>query len=227
MSGTNLLDRTVKGEVLKIQADEIFKAGAVISIKKPSNLEFMLSVIQKIEGQNIYFRLPEEFLVKNVLKGAQLWCHIMDNDNEYVVYGLISEIGIKYPWVVEVVAEKITRYKNNRRTKRYLVNFPSRIFSAEMEDGIYAIIKNISITGFSAVFKQELDSFGKVTASIPVDKFTSLQFKAKPVRTVDKIIYFEYGFEITEIDSINKDLLERLIYKLECDETEFIADNLR
>jgi len=215
-------------EVLK-HADEIFKPGSVVSIKHSSIFEFVLSVIQRVEGQNIYFRLPEAFLTNNIMKGDKISCHIMKDDNEFVIHGIISEIDIKYPWIVDVVAEKIVKFKNNRKSKRHLVNFPSKMYSNELYGNVYAIIKNISSIGISAVFREkiELGKLINVYFSISVDKFTSLEFKAKPVRVIDRSIYYEYGFEIVDIDDINKDLLDRLLYKLECNEAEFVTENLK
>jgi len=50
------------------EKEEIFRRGAVISIKHGYIFEPVLSVIQKCEGECIYFRIPKEFLKNNVFK---------------------------------------------------------------------------------------------------------------------------------------------------------------
>lgn len=84
------------------EKEEIFRRGAVISIKHGYIFEPVLSVIQKCEGECIYFRIPEEFLKNNVFKGDVVSCQVMQGEYEYIVSGIISEFEITYPWLVEV-----------------------------------------------------------------------------------------------------------------------------
>jgi len=46
--------------------------------------------------------------------------------------------------------------EEQQRAKRYLVNFQSRFYPKGSDNGIYAIIKNISLTGVGAVFREEV-----------------------------------------------------------------------
>lgn len=211
------------------ERDEIFKRGSVISIKHKSIFEPILSVIQKIDGQNIYFRIPEMFLKGNVFKGDQLYCNIIQGENEYIISGHISEIDINYPWLVEVTTEEVKKIRNFRKTKRYIVNFQARVFSNAHGESMYAIIKNIGMYGVGAVFRDNIDPQCLVNVSVSalVNKGENLEFKAKVVRVVDRGAFNEYGLEIVEIDEYNKNLLDKLIYKLECDETQFVLDSLK
>lgn len=208
---------------------EIFRRGAVISIKHGYIFEPVLSVIQKCEGECIYFRIPEEFLKNNVFKGDVVSCQVMQGEYEYIVSGIISEFEITYPWLVEVAIKRVSKVKNNRGAKRYLVNFQSRFYPKGSDNGIYAIIKNISLTGVGAVFREEVQphSLVNVFVSASVDKVQSLEFKAKINRIVNREIYNEYGLEIVEIDEVNKDKLDKLIYRLECNEAEFVSNSLK
>jgi len=213
----------------KNEQDDIFKRGTVISIKHKSIFEPVLSVIQKIDGHNLYFRIPEMFLKSNVFKGDQIFCNIMQGQFEYIINGQISEIDINYPWLVEVAASEIQKVKNSRKTKRYLVNFQSRIFSNTQGKSMYAIIKNIGMYGVGAVFKDNIDPecLVNVSVSASVNKGENLEFKARVVRVVERGAFNEYGLEIVEIDDHNKDMLDKLIYRLECDETEYVLDCLK
>lgn len=213
----------------KYEQNDILKRGSVISIKHNSVFEPILSVIQKVEGRNIYFRIPEMFLRSNVFKGDQIICSLMQKQYEYIINGHISEIDLNYPWLVEVTANQIKKLKNNRNTKRYLVNFQSKVFSKSIGEPIYAIIKNIGKYGISAAFKEKIypECLVDVYISISISKDENLEFKAKVLRIADKGVYNEYGLQIIEIDDHNKDLLDKLIYRLECDETEYVLDSLK
>ncbi|WP_010252500.1 PilZ domain-containing protein [Acetivibrio cellulolyticus] len=216
-------------DLTKKEQDEIFKRGSVISIKHKSIFEPVLSVIQKVEGQNLYFRIPEIFLRNNVFKGDQVFCNVMQGQYEYIINGHICEIDINYPWLVEVASSQIHKVKNSRKSKRYLVNFQSKVFSNMLGKSVYAIIKNISMFGVSAVFKEDIDPecLVNVSVSASVNKGENLEFRAKVIRVIEKAGYNEYGLQIVEIDEHNKDILDKLIYRLECDETEYVLDSLK
>lgn len=215
--------------ISKNEQDKIIKRGSVISIKHNAIFEPILSVIQKVEEHNIYFRIPEMFLKSNVFKGDRIYCNVIQGQYEYILDGKISEIDINYPWLVEVSVDDLNKIKNNRRTKRYLTNFQSKVHSNKNNEPMYAIIKNVCKQGVGAVFKEEIspESLVDVNISISIGKNENLEFKAKIVRIVEKAGYNEYGLEIVEIDDQNKDLLDKLIYKLECDEAEYVLDVLK
>lgn len=120
------------------EKEEIFKRGAVISIKHGYIFEPVLSVIQKTEGECVYFRIPEEFLKNNVFKGDLVSCQVMQGEYEYIINGIISEFEVTYPWLVEVTIKSVSRVKNNRNAKRYLTNFQSRFYTKGSDTGIYA-----------------------------------------------------------------------------------------
>jgi len=103
--------------------EEIFRRGAVISIKHGYIFEPVLSVIQKCEGECIYFRIPKEFLKNNVFKGDVVSCQVMQGEYEYIVSGIISEFEITYPWLVEVAIKRVSKVKNNRGLKDTLLIF--------------------------------------------------------------------------------------------------------
>mgnify|MGYP000854670977 CR=1 FL=1 len=209
--------------------DEIFKRGAVVSVKHPKIFEPVLTVIQKIEGEELIFRIPDDFLRSNVFKGDTVSCHVMQGEYEYIVDGKITRFDITYPRLVHLLIEKTRRVKNNRKNKRYLVNFQSFFTPYGVDKKIYAIIKNVSLSGICAVFREEVEveSLVNVFVSASIEKSMALEFKAKVNRVIEREFYNEYGLEIVDIDDINKDMLDRLIYRLECDESEFVSKCLK
>jgi len=66
---------------------------------------------------------------------------VKDSNGGHFVSGIISEFEITYPWLVEVAIKRVSKVKNNRGAKRYLVNFQSRFYPKGSDNGIYAIIK--------------------------------------------------------------------------------------
>ena len=73
----------------------------------------------------------------------------------------------------------------------------------------------------------EVESLVNVFVSASIEKSMALEFKAKVNRVIEREFYNEYGLEIVDIDDINKDMLDRLIYRLECDESEFVSKCLK
>jgi len=69
------------------EKEEIFRRGAVISIKHGYIFEPVLSVIQKCEGECIYFRIPKEFLKNNVFKGDVVSCQVMQGSMNILLAG--------------------------------------------------------------------------------------------------------------------------------------------
>ncbi|MCX7748553.1 MAG: PilZ domain-containing protein [Clostridia bacterium] len=207
----------------------VFKRGMVISLNHPAIFEPVLNVIQKVEGDNLYFRLPEIFLKNNVLKGDEISYQILLGEYEYVVEGIISEIDIHYPRLVQATVDKVYKFANYRQTRRYLASFQANIQTAGSDKKIYAIVKNVSLTGVGLVLKEQLDTetIVNITVSTYISKNEVLEFKANILRLVPKSFYNEYGMEITQIDEKNKDLLDRLIFQLQENESTFVADCLK
>ncbi|MDQ2086150.1 PilZ domain-containing protein [Herbivorax sp. ANBcel31] len=215
--------------VLNKDENRIVKKGAVVSIKHKSVFEPVLSVIQKVEKNIIYTRFPDLFLKSNVLKGDCVSCNIMQDDFEYVLYGTIIDIDIKYPWLVGITIDDIKKFKNKRKSKRYMVNFQAQVFVGDTDESIYGIIKNLSMTGANIVFKEkiEIDSFINLLVRSSIKNDLYLEFKGKVVRLIDKSEYTEHGLEISNIDHYNKENLTEIIQQLEKNEKSFIANCLK
>ncbi|MCX7921297.1 MAG: PilZ domain-containing protein [Clostridia bacterium] len=213
----------------KEEREDVFKRGAVLSIKHPLIFEPILTVIQSVEDMSIFFKVPDEFLKSNVLKGDMVSCHIFQGDYEFVATGIISEIDIGYPHMVRISLDKVEKYKNNRKAKRYPVNFQANITTPGGSKKVYAIIKNINNIGVSAVFKEQIDlnSHVKVDVSAQIGKREMLEFKARVVRTIPMGSYNEYGLEIVDIDELNRDLMEKVIFHLQENESLYVTETLK
>jgi len=227
-----MTDRFVAYNIESIPKDEkerIFRRGTVISIKHPSIFEPVLNVIQKVDSNNIYFKLSKSFLKNNVLKGDTMSCQIFNDKYEYVLEGTIIDIDIHNPKYVQFGINEIKRYMNNRSVKRYLVSIQASISLEQTNKSIYSIIKNISIDGVNAVFREVINknALVNITISAFINKEETLQFKARVVRSINRSCYTEYGFRIIEIDESNKNLLNRLIYCLEKNESSFVEEYLK
>ncbi|MCX8130144.1 MAG: PilZ domain-containing protein [Clostridia bacterium] len=201
--------------------------GTVISIKHPLLFEPVLTVVQKTEGNNVFFRIPDTFLKYNIFKGDQITIQTLQDNYEYVIQGMISDIELQYPRQVQVSIDKVDRYKNKRKSKRYLTNLQANISSADISRNLYAIVKNISDSGVSAVIREQLDTDSIVVMSICIPDNGLLEFKAKIIRNTRKANYYEYGMEIIKIDEGNKSLLSKLIASLNKNEKEYISECLR
>lgn len=203
--------------------------GMVLSIQHPMMFEPATGVIQKVEGRNIYFQIPESFLRNNVLKGDNLIIQIFQDESEYVLEGMISEFQMRYPWNVQVYVDKVSKYKNKRKSKRFFINTQANIYVPSLDKNIYALIKNISDTGIGTIFRETMNAeeLKYVLVSAAVSNNQILCFEAGLIRSHQKKGFNEYGFEITCIDDKNKEILGKFILTLQENESIFIAEYLK
>ena len=61
-------------------------------------------------------------------------------------------------------------------------------------------------------------------AKTPISNVDFLEFTAKVVRIIPKVNYNEYGIEMIDIDSKNKDLLDRMLFSLNSNEESYIEE---
>jgi c-di-GMP-binding flagellar brake protein YcgR len=207
--------------------------GLIINLYQPENHNAMLSVIKKIEMSNIYFRLPREFLREKIFPGDSIEGHIFHESYEYVLKGKIINIMNKYPHLTEMHVTELSKYKNRRQAKRFYIDIPVSVFIPILKKTFYAIVKDISSTGFSAMidmlFKDEMEKQDllKVEVKADIPDIGELEFSARVVREHKLDAHHEFGMEIFEIDDENKDLLDKLIFKLEKDEKMLISEYLK
>ncbi|MDP4180557.1 MAG: PilZ domain-containing protein [Bacillota bacterium] len=208
---------------------EYFKRGAVISISHAMVCEPILTVIQKSEENNLSFKVPIEFLRSNVFKGDTVNCQVFGDEYEFVLKGMISDIDLQYPNYAHICVDKIDRYKNKRENRRYMVNLLANISLPNSDQKIYAIVKNIGLKGAGVVFKEkvELNINDKIYITAQVSEKDYLTFTANIIRIEPRGLYSEYGLRINDVDDINKDLLDKLIYQLEKDEAIYVKDSLK
>ncbi|KNY25286.1 PilZ domain-containing protein [Pseudobacteroides cellulosolvens] len=208
---------------------EYFKRGTVISMSHASMSEPTLTVVQKIEGHNLYFKLPMEFLKRNVFKGDKINAQVFGDEYELVINGIISDIDFKYPNYVQVCVDRIDKYRNKREFRRYMVNMMANVTLAKSDYKIYSVVKNIGFNGAGIVIKDEIpeNDSKKLKIITQVGEKDYLEFTADIIRAESRGLYNEYGVKITYIDDMNKDILDKLIYKMEKDESLYVKESLK
>ncbi|MCX8130203.1 MAG: PilZ domain-containing protein [Clostridia bacterium] len=211
-----------------VQLEKLLSKGSVVYVKHSGMYEPSLSVVQKINEREMHISIPEALIESNVLVGDCLSCQQIDGEFEYVFQGIVNDIEIKQPGSICVFIEKVSKFKNNRLFKRYSVNFQADILMAGSDESIYSIVKNISIIGAGVISKQHL--YKDTIITLKIATFIScdemLEFKAKIVRIIKNENFYEYGIEIIDIDSKNKDILDKVIFCLNTNENIFIEDLL-
>lgn len=212
---------------LPVEIAHALSRGKVISIKNPVMPAPTLSIIQRLEGACLYFRVSDDLLKSNIFLGDELTCHIIDDDNEYVMNGIIGNIEFNYPRELQFFIKTINIFKNLRKFRRYNVNFSAEIFLNQNHARAYSIVKNISTSDLNLVLKDKVGINDKVDVDILVNKDTVLKFKARVARIAPTKEYTECGMEITTIDDTNKDRLDQVIFQLMHDERLFVAESLR
>jgi hypothetical protein len=217
------------GLITKEEKKGVFRKGMVICIKHPRIFEPILNVIQKVEDDVIFFKIPEIFLKSNVLKGDDISCQVLKEDAEYVAEGIVSNINIRYPSHAEFSIGKIHRYKNYRKARRFLVDFPGEIHIQGADKRIYSIIKNLGPEGLGMIFKENINenTLVDVAVTATVGKNELLELKAKIIRVLPRSFYNEYGMKIVDMDDANRSLLNKLLFYLEQNESLFVAECLK
>jgi hypothetical protein len=213
-------------------AQSVLKTNSLITIRHFRIFEPLIATIQKIEGANIYFGLPQAFTQNGVLVGDPLTCSFIVDDSQYVIYGNISSIDLLYPPMVCLIINDLHRYKNNRQFKRYYVSFPTQVSVPGTSVKVYGIVTNISQKGAAAIFNEpltqetvKLQSLVRMNLGDSTDEF--LEFKARIIRTEATDVLHEYGLEIVQIEGQNEQKLKSILAQLEQNENLFIDKSLK
>lgn len=209
--------------------NEIVKKGNVIALRHSAIFHPILNVIQEIEDNNIYFKIPDDFLKYNVMQGDDAYCHFFYETDEYVVFGKIADIDPNAPKMYKLTVNKIMKFKNNRKSRRFFVNFQAFIRLPDKRKRQYGIIKNISNNGISLVFKEkvEVDALIDIEIIVNHDNHEKINLKARVVRSIQRDMFSEYGLEITQVSRKDNEILESIIDKLLVDEALFVAQSLK
>ena len=180
---------------------EYLKRGTVISVSHAAIGEPVLTVVQKTEENNFYFKLPMEFLKRNVFKGDSINAQVFGDEYELVIDGIISDVDFQYPNYVQFCVDKIQKYRNKREFRRYMVNMMANVTLARNDYKIYSVVKNIGFSGASIVLKDEIseEDSKKLRIITQVGEKDYLEFSADIVRAESKGLYNEYGLSIIHI----------------------------
>jgi hypothetical protein len=205
-----------------------FKTGAVIYIKCDTSLKPLFTVIQSREADNITFRVDDSFLNERALKGSPMTGQLLTSKYEYVFKGMLIDVQIAYPHNASMIIDKVERYPNKRKAKRYNVNIPANIISGKEDKLQYIVVKNISETGlcFATNDKFKIKEKVKLRFNNPVTK-EDLELRGAIIRAGDCNGVCEYGVINLHIDEHNKENLGTLLNKLEDDEKYMIAEYLK
>lgn len=213
-------------------AQPVLKANSLITIRHFRIFEPLITTIQKVEGANIYFGLPQAFTQNGVLVGDPLTCSFLYDDSQYIMNGNIGSIDLLFPQLVCFIINDARKYKNNRQFQRYHVSFPTQVSIPDTNVTMYGIVTNISQKGAAAIFNEplandtiKLQSLVKMNFSESPDEF--LEFKARIVRTATTDVLHEYGVEIVGIDDQNKLVLKNILARLEKNEYLFADQSLK
>ena len=208
---------------------EYLKRGTVISVSHAAMGEPVLTVVQKVEENNLYFKLSIEFLKGNVFKGDSINAQVFGDEYELIIDGIISDVDFRYPNYVQFCVDKIQKYRNKREFRRYMVNMMANVTLAKNDYKIYSVIKNIGFNGASIVLKDEIseEDRNKIRIITQVGEREYLEFTADVIRAESKELYNEYGVKIIDIDDMNKDILDKLIYRMEKNESLYVKDALK
>jgi hypothetical protein len=209
----------------------VLEKGILAHVKHRYIYEPVPVVIQKVDNNIAFFKVPVEFLKNNVMVNDTIEIMYFAESYAYVFCCEIINISVYHPYYVHAKVNTIERFLNERKCKRYMVNLSSTITVLNKKKDYYGVIKNLSISGAGIIinkeFDEDLDEEVLVTLEIDQGKtFEMLSFKAKLIRTFAVERYKEYGVEITELDSKNKELLNEFLCKLEIDEKELIKKSL-
>jgi len=195
----------------------IFTKGTLLNIKHSRIFEGMLNVIQDYKDDIIYVKLTEPFIKGNILIGDKVKCQILSNEYEYTVFAEVYHIDISSPGIVKIQTNRVYKYQNIRRDKRYLVNFRANILKDIISDPVYAIVKNISLSGMAVVCNHKFQTLIDVKIKFSTSLHTSeyIETTANIIRESSHEGYNEYGLMFLDMGEKNKEALKNLINNLE------------
>jgi hypothetical protein len=207
---------------------DIFKSncsGKVVSIKHPFYPFQLMSVIQRVENQKLYFKVTDNLLSLNVFLGDRLTCSICYEDYDYVFNGIIGNINYEKSKEIELCISNVNKYKSYSKCKRYIVSFPACLTIDNYN--FYSTVKRLSKSSFSICCNENIKIGDELYAEIHVDNEILLQSKAEVVRYTVNDDYNDYEAKFIDINFINKIKLQNIMLRLEESESSFVAKALR
>jgi hypothetical protein len=193
----------------------------VMYIKKNNDFEPVMTVIKFALKDKIFFRLPRKHLELNIEIGNEYTAQVMDKDYEYVVQGKITDIELEDIPRIEMTVTSIIKYEERRKAKRFFINLPAVITFPKTKTIIYSVIKNISLSGVSAIVgimlreKPVNESLDIVHISAELKDTSILEFDARLSWSKKHEDFDEYGMEIISVNPHNAHALKRLISSLQ------------
>lgn len=194
-----------------------------IKIKHYSSFEPITNIVREVRGNYITMDLPLKLLENNILVDDVVVCIFFNEEQEYVLSGIVDEITISHPQKLIVKIESVERYPNMRKHTRYSVSLSANVRVLNSEKTYFAVVKNISRIGIGFTCNVEFEVGTDLVIEIALFKDIILTFNGKIVRSRKLERFYEYGVIQTSIDERNSAELEKYIAHLQKEEEEMFA----
>ena len=196
--------------------NELIEENQTVETRLSNYPNWISSQIIKIDSESIHVEFNEEYLKMLLTVGDTFNIKCETKEAEYILNGFVENVIITTPPKVIIKIENILKHENDRKALRFNSNFLCRVLPEDEQFKIQGITTDISESGISLVSYADFDIQNIVYVEIIVPNVDVLKFKGNIRRFEGNTSnHIQYGIEITEIDTENRSILNRIISTLE------------
>jgi hypothetical protein len=194
---------------------KVLKKDDKVELKHYGMFSCIKSQVLDVSDNEIKLQAGEKLPELSVFPGDPVVITFTYAQELYVVGGEIDQIQQLDPLVVSIKPVKIEKMKDSRKCERYFVSLAGDIKVVGIQESIFAIVKNVSLSGIKINCKVDILMEGFIDVVVRVDKANKLVFKGRVVRKSKLRDFFEYGIEIQEIAESSSKILHSVINQFE------------
>lgn len=178
---------------------KMISIGQRIAVKHYSMFDFAYAFVMDMEKNYIKVKFRSSLPELDFFPEDPIVLNVTDNDKLYVANGEIVSIESFDPLTIEIKVNKMEKKEALRKYERFYVSLSCSVFSKELGQSVFAIVKNLSFSGLKINCKQDFPENSNLELTLNIDKYYSLSCIGKIVRKNKLSLYYEYGIEITDI----------------------------
>lgn len=202
-----------------------FQVGTILSTK-PKNGKWVLNSVLGLDEQNNYLEigLRQEYADSLLMPGEKMEIIASIEGFFYNAMATVLDIIIaSSPQRVKIKVESISKIENKREEKRYRVHMHATLKGEEISVPEASIVSDISSSGIGLISRQNLTTGSQVFIDISINEEELLTLKCKVVRKSAKGYNIEYGLKTSAVDKENRNILNKLLDKLDERDTAAIS----
>jgi hypothetical protein len=207
-------------DVLGMKSPQKFiSIGQRVALKHYSMFDFTYAFVMEVDEQYVKLKFRSSFPELDFFPEDPVVISLLDNDKIYIASCEIVSIISYDPLAIDIKVHKLEKKETMRKHERFYVSLAATIISPEYNEPTFAIVKNLSFSGFKVNSKKSFEENSQVELILNTDIYISISLIGTIVRKNRLGLYYEYGIEITDISKSNMLTFQHYINQLKSGST--------